>query len=71
MIAKPQLGSGVLKFEDADLLPQGVEFHSQVMSGAEEAPNQERKARRNRIMGPVYTTQSMGRRVLQVANFAN
>src|SRR6516165_6835587 len=34
------------------------------------APDQERKARRNRIMGPFYTTQSTGRRFLQVADFA-
>ena len=35
-IAKPQLGSRVLTLEDADLLPQGDELQSQVMSGAEE-----------------------------------
>src|SRR5262252_240655 len=35
------------------------------------APNQERKARRNRIMGPVYTTQATGSRFLQVADSAN
>jgi hypothetical protein len=69
MIAKLQLGSGVLTFEDADLLPQGDELQSQVMSERKKAPNHERKA--NRIMSPVYTTQSTGRRVLQVADFAN
>ena len=31
-----QLGSRVLTLEDADLLPQGDELQSQVMSGAEE-----------------------------------
>ena len=35
-IAKSQLGSRVLTFEDADLLPQGDELQPQVISGAEE-----------------------------------
>jgi hypothetical protein len=34
------------------------------------APNQERKTRRNRIMGPVYMTQSAESMFVQVADFA-
>src|SRR6516162_9678535 len=34
------------------------------------APNQERKARRSRVMNPVYVTPSIGARFLQVADFA-
>ena len=35
-IAKGQSGSGVLALEDSDLLPEGGEFQSQVMSRAED-----------------------------------
>jgi len=57
-------GSGVLTLEHADLLPQGEELQSEVMSRAEKAANQERKARRSRVMGPVYVTQPTGVRFL-------
>ena len=42
-----------------------------LLTNADPVANQERKARRRRIMGPIYTTKSMGRRVVQVADFAN
>jgi hypothetical protein len=43
-IAKPQLGSGILTLEDADLLSQGDELQSQVMSAAEEGTEPREKS---------------------------
>ena len=51
-IAKPQPGSGVLTFEDADLLPQGDELHSQVMSGAEKGTEPREKSQKKPDYGP-------------------
>ncbi|HEY6291195.1 MAG TPA: hypothetical protein VI455_06475, partial [Terriglobia bacterium] len=45
-IAQPQPGSPVLTLEDADLLPQGDELQSQVMSGAEEGTEPREKSQK-------------------------
>src|SRR5215469_12338048 len=62
-IAKPQLGSGVLTFEDADLLPQGEELQSRVMSRAKEGTEPREKSKKKLYHGRSYTAQSTGRRV--------
>ena len=45
-------GPGVLTFEDADLLPQGDELQSQVMSGAEKGPEPREKSQKKPDHGP-------------------
>ena len=47
-----QLGSGVLTLEDADLLPQGHELQSQVMSQAEEGTEPRKKSQEKPGHGP-------------------
>jgi hypothetical protein len=58
---------GGLTLENDDLLPQGDEVQSRSCWELKKAPKPERKTKRNRIMGPLQTAQSMRRRVLQVA----
>jgi hypothetical protein len=53
-IPKGQPGSGVLRLEDADLLPQGKELQSQVMSRAEEDTDPTEKKQKKPNHGPSF-----------------
>ena len=71
MIAKPRLGTRVLTFEDADLLPQDDELQSQVMSGAEEGTEPNETSPKKPDHGPSLHDTVHRKQVLQVADFAN
>ena len=56
-------GLGFLRLRTATCCRRATSSSPRSCRERRKEPNQERKARRSRIMGPVYTTQSIGRRV--------
>ena len=63
MITNTQPGSRILPLEDADLLPQGDELQSEVMSRAEEGTEPRKKAREAGSWAQFYVTQSAGSQI--------